>query len=71
VTEGSEQDAIDWDCIQQLRGSGGYDLASETKLFFPLLRSCRSALSRTVRELEGDKDFQGVDLDELLADGAD
>ena len=66
----TEQDALDWDCIQGLSSSAVYDLASETKRFFPRLKSCRSALDRTLRGFGGDPDFQGVDLDALLAEGA-
>ena len=60
------QDAMDWDCIQGLDSSTPYDLATETRLFFPRIKSCRSALERTIRQ--GDVDFQGVNLDAWFVD---
>jgi hypothetical protein len=59
----TRQDAADWDCIRGLVASAPYDLAVETKLFFPRLRNCRSALER---EQANDPDFKGIDLDALL-----
>jgi hypothetical protein len=62
----TEQDAADWDCIRGLDVSTPYDLALETRLFFPRLRSCRSELARALRQFQNDPDFKGVDLDALL-----
>ncbi len=59
----TQQDAADWDCVLGLDSSDPYDLAAETKRFFPRLRSCRRALER---ELAGDPNFEGIDLDALL-----
>lgn len=63
----TEQDAADWDCIQGLVASDGYDLAAETKAFFPKLNSCRVALERTLSALQtNDPEFGEIDLDALL-----
>jgi hypothetical protein len=58
------QDAVDWDCIDGLVASTPYNLAAETKLFFPRLKNCRSALER---EKANDPDLGGIDLDALLS----
>jgi hypothetical protein len=60
----TQQDAADWDCVDGLVASTPYDLAVETKLFFPRLRSCRLALER---EQANDSNFEGIDLDALLS----
>lgn len=65
----TETDAADWECIKRLDSSDHYDLALETELFFPRLRSCRSELERVLRHLQADADdlsFQDVDLPALL-----
>jgi hypothetical protein len=65
----TEQDAADWECIRGLEARVTYDLAAETKRFFPRLRSCRAALEHTLRELQfNDADFRNlaIDFDELL-----
>jgi hypothetical protein len=62
----TQQDAADWECIQGLVTSAAYDLAAETKAFFPRLERCRSALER---EQVNNLDFRDIDLDALL-DGA-
>ena len=66
ITErATEQDASDWDCIRGLVASAPYDLATETKRFFPKLKSCSWALHRVLRDVQpNDHDFEGVDLNE-------
>jgi hypothetical protein len=64
----TEQDAADWDCIRNLATLAPYDLASETKRFFPTLRRQRSALERALRTLQSeDVVFGDVDLNSLLS----
>jgi hypothetical protein len=62
------QDATDWDCIRDLVASTPYDLAAETKLFFPRLKGCRLELQRALRSLQArDPDFNEINLDALLS----
>jgi hypothetical protein len=65
---GSE-DAEDWSCVQGLVTSDQYDLASETKRFFPRLSGYREQLEGVLFQFQyrDDPDFGGVDLDELLS----
>jgi hypothetical protein len=60
-------DADDWHCIQGLVTSTAYDLASETKLFFPRLRPYRSQLQDVLGHFQSnDADFADIDLVTLL-----
>lgn len=62
------QDAADWDCIRGLAVHAPYDLADETKHFFPRLAGHRSELERALGSLQThDVAFRSVDLDSLLS----
>jgi hypothetical protein len=64
----TEQDATDWDCIRDLSGSTQYDLAIETRRFFPKLQRHKSELERGLRALQRDDEaFRQIDLDVLLS----
>jgi hypothetical protein len=61
-------DAADWECIKGLVTSTPYDLASETKLFFPRLKGYRPQLKAALRHFRSDDpDFAEIDLDSLLS----
>lgn len=63
----TEQDAVDWDCIQGLDVHAPYDLIGETLRFFPMLRGCRLELERALRVLQfDDVAFRQIDLNALL-----
>jgi hypothetical protein len=62
-------DADDWKCIQALTTSAPFDLARETRLFFPQLKNYRAELERVLRSLQGYSDFRDISLHALL-DGA-
>ncbi len=60
-------DASDWECIRELATSTPYDLARETKLFFPTLKDHRRELERALRECQSESpDFALVNLDALF-----
>jgi hypothetical protein len=65
---GSE-DAEDWRCVRGLVTSAPYDLATETKLFFPRLSGYRQQLEDALFQFQyrDDPDFEGIDLEELLS----
>jgi hypothetical protein len=64
----TESDAADWECIRGLSASAPFDLANETRLFFPRLRNYRAQLESALRHFQsGDPDFADIDLDALLA----
>jgi hypothetical protein len=60
----TEQDAADWTCIGGLDATTPYDLATETRLFFPRLGNYASELKAAQGRLG--RGFPGVDLDPLL-----
>jgi hypothetical protein len=63
----TEQDGIDWKCIRELSASTPYDLAQETRLFFPRLKNYGGQLQAAVAHFQAtDPDFAGVDLPALL-----
>lgn len=67
----THDDAADWKCIRELTTSEPFDLAHETKLFFPRLKDHQPELERILQNLQSkDPTFSGVDLDALLS-GAD
>jgi hypothetical protein len=60
-------DAADWDFIGRIDTSAPYDLALETALIFPKLRSCRRELEKVLKELSViDPHFKQVDLAALF-----
>lgn len=64
----TESDAADWECIRELSASAPFDLANETRLFFPRIRNYRPQLESALRHFQsGDPDFADIDLDALLA----
>jgi hypothetical protein len=64
----TEEDAADWECIRELATSTSYNLAHETKLFFPRLRPYRSELECALGHFQSnDPDFAGIDLAALLS----
>jgi hypothetical protein len=66
----TECEAADWECIRGLATSTPYDLARETKLFYPRLKDHRLELEQALRELQSElPGFPQVDLDELLEEG--
>jgi hypothetical protein len=63
----TESDAADWECIRGLAANAPFDLARETRLFFPRLRNYRTQLHSALRHFQsGDADFADIDLDALL-----
>jgi hypothetical protein len=63
----TESDAADWECIRGLAANAPFDLARETRLFFPRLRNYRAQLHSALRHFQsGDADFADIDLDALL-----
>ena len=64
----TEQDATDWNCIRDLFSSTQYDLASETRRFFPKLHRHNSELEKALRALQRDDEaFLQIDLAVLLS----
>lgn len=60
-------DADDWECIRGLVTSIQFDLATETKLFFPRLKDHMPQLQAALRHFQSDDpDFAEVDLNALL-----
>jgi hypothetical protein len=67
----TEQDRIDWKCIRELAASTPYDLARETRLFFPRLKEYSGQLQAALAHFQRtDPDFAGVDLPALLDSSA-
>jgi hypothetical protein len=63
----TEQDGIDWQCIRELSASSPYDLANETKLFFPRLTDYSDQLQAALAHFQAiDPDYADVDLQGLL-----
>jgi hypothetical protein len=69
IAECLATDGDDWKCIQGLVTSTVFDLASETKLFFPRLKDYRQDLEKALCDCqkESDPDFEGIDLGALLS----
>jgi hypothetical protein len=67
----TEQDGIDWKCIRELAVSTPYDLAHETKLFFPRLKDYSGQLQAALAHFQAsDPDFADVNLPALLDSSA-
>ncbi|HEY1755199.1 MAG TPA: hypothetical protein VGG72_07355 [Bryobacteraceae bacterium] len=62
----TENDVVDWECIQGLVTSAPYDLARETRLLFSRLRNYREQVERSLKGYGDDPAFSGIDLDRLL-----
>jgi hypothetical protein len=67
----TDDDASDWQCVQGLAALAPYNLAEETRLFFPRLKGYRRELEQVLRDFQAENpDFLAVDLGALLS-GAD
>ncbi len=60
----TEDDAVDWKFVRELATADPFDLAHETKLFFPRLKDHKPELERVLQDLQPkDPTFPSVDLD--------
>jgi hypothetical protein len=65
----TESDATDWECIRGMSTAAPFDLAAETRVFFPRLKRHRAELEEVLRHFQStDPDYANVDLTSLLGE---
>lgn len=62
----TENDALDWKCIHEIRASAPFDLEERTFETFRRLRDRRPELAEILDAFSSDPDFSDVDLNSLL-----